>query len=74
MDKHWVLDGWIDITGVCEDEGWHLASAIKTLVDLGVEYRDAEAYADFAFHEKAVVKREDGGVLTPEQRQRLRAE
>ena len=74
MEKHWILDGWIDVTGVCEDEGWHLASVIRTLKDLDVDHRDAEAYADFVFHEKAVVKRAGGGVLTPEQRARLAVE
>ena len=67
----WILDGFVDLDGVCEDEGWHLASVERFLVTVGIERRDAEAYADFMFHQAAVVCDADGGRLTPEQRARL---
>lgn len=70
--KHWFIDGRIDLTGVCEDAGWHLATATEALRGLGLDWRDAEAFADFAFAEKALVK--DGSAdfpLSDEQEARL---
>ena len=71
-EQHLILDGWVDITGVCEDAGWHNASAADTLVELGIDKRDAEAYVDFAFAQRAAVT--DGAELTPEQAARLTRE
>ena len=71
-EQHLILDGWVDITGVCEDAGWHNASAIDALTELGIDTRDAEAYIDFAFAEHAAVS--DGAELTPEQAARLTRE
>ena len=69
--KRWILDGFVDLRGVCEDENWHLASVVRFLVTLGISRRDAEAYADFMFHENAATRDPHGGLLTPEQRARL---
>lgn len=46
-----------DVSGfaLCEEKGWHLASVIHALVDKGFSYRDAEAFADYAFTLVAVV-------------------
>jgi len=71
-EQHLILDGWVDLTGVCEDVGWHSASAIDMLVELGIDKRDAEAYVDFVFAEHATVS--DGAELTPEQAARLTRE
>ena len=50
-EQHLILLGWVDITGVCEDAGWHSASAIDALTELGIDTRDAEAYIDYVFAE-----------------------
>ena len=71
-NQHRILDGWIDLTGICEDAGWHNASAADTLVELGIDKRDAEAYIDYVFAERAAVS--DGAELTPEQAARLTRE
>lgn len=71
-EQRLILDGWVDLTGICEGAGWHLASAIDALTELGIDKRDAEAYADFAFAERAAVS--DGAELTPEQAARLTRE
>ena len=71
-EQHLILDGWVDITGVCEDAGWHNASAADTLVELGIDTRDAEAYIDFVFAQHAAVS--EGAELTPEQAARLKRE
>ena len=71
-DPHLILDGWVDLTGICEDAGWHNASAADTLVELGIDKRDAEAYIDYVFAERAAVS--DGAELTPEQAARLTRE
>ena len=70
--RRYFLLGWIDVTGICDDAGWHSASAIDMLVELGIDKRDAEAYVDFVFAEHATVS--DGAELTPEQAARLRRE
>ena len=71
-DQRLILDAWIDLTGICDDAGWHSASATDTLVELGIDKRDAEAYIDYAFAEHAAVS--DGAELTPEQAARLKRE
>lgn len=71
-DQRLILDAWIDLTGICDDAGWHSASAADTLVELGIDKRDAEAYIDYAFAEHAAVS--DGAELTPEQAARLTRE
>ena len=71
-NQHRILDGWIDLTGICEDAGWHNASAADTLVELGIDTRDAEAYIDFVFAQHAAVS--EGAELTPEQAARLKRE
>jgi len=71
-EQHLILDGWVDITGVCEDAGWHNASAADTLVELGIDKRDAEAYIDYVFAQHAAVT--DGAELTREQAARLTRE
>ena len=71
-EQHLILDGWVDITGVCEDAGWHNASAAVTLVELGIDKRDAEAYIDYVFAQHAAVT--DGAELTREQAARLTRE
>ena len=69
-DGHWFIDGHIDLTGVCENEDWHLASVERALVELGISKRDAEAFTDFAFHVSAAVT-DDPAELSVEQFQRL---
>ena len=71
-DQHLILDAWIDLAGICDDAGWHSASAIDALVELGIDKRDAEAYVDFVFAERAAVT--DGAELSPEQAARLTRE
>ena len=71
-DPHLILDGWVDLTGICEDAGWHNASAIAALTELGIDTRDAEAYIDYVFAEHAAVT--DGAELTREQAARLKRE
>jgi hypothetical protein len=71
-EQHLILDGWVDITGVCEDAGWHSASAVDMLVELGIDKRDAEAYVDYVFAQHAAVT--DGAELTREQAARLTRE
>jgi hypothetical protein len=68
---HCFVDGWLDVTGVCEDEGWHLASAEHTLMDLGLTRRDAETFAALAFHFAAVIRDAGPPELIPEQIKRL---
>ncbi len=71
-DQHLILDGWVDLTGVCADAGWHSASATDTLVELGIDKRDAECFIDYVFAEHAAVT--DGAELSPEQAARLTRE
>jgi len=71
-DQHLILDGWIDLTGICDDAGWHSAGAIAALTEMGIDRRDAEAYIDFVFAERAAVT--DGAELSPEQAARLTRE
>jgi len=71
-DQHLILDGWVDLTGICDDAGWHSASAIDALTELGIDTRDAEAYIDYVFAQHAAVT--DGAELTREQAARLKRE
>ena len=71
-DQRLILDAWIDLTGICDDAGWHSASAIDALTELGIDTRDAEAYIDFVFAQHAAVS--EGAELTPEQAARLKRE
>ena len=71
-EQHLILLGWVDLTGVCEDAGWHSASALDMLVELGIDKRDAEAYVDYVFAQHAAVT--DGAELTREQAARLKRE
>ena len=71
-DQRLILDAWIDLTGICEDAGWHSASATDTLVELGIDKRDAEAYLADVFAQHAAVT--DGAELTREQAARLKRE
>ena len=71
-DQRLILDAWIDLTGICDDAGWHSASAIDALTELGIAARDAECFIDFAFAEHAAVT--DGAELSPEQAARLKRE
>ena len=71
-NQHLILDAWIDLTGICDDAGWHSASATDTLVELGIDRRDAEAYIDYVFAQHAAVT--DGAELTREQAARLKRE
>ena len=71
-DQRLILDAWIDLTGICDDAGWHSASAIAALTELGIDTRDAEAYIDFVFAQHAAVS--EGAELTPEQAARLKRE
>ena len=71
-DQRLILDAWIDVTGICDDAGWHSASAIAALTELGIDTRDAEAYIDYVFAQHAAVS--DGAELTPEQAARLTRE
>ena len=71
-DQRLILDAWIDLTGICDDAGWHSASATDTLVELGIDKRDAEAYIDYVFAQHAAVT--DGAELTREQAARLKRE
>ena len=63
-EQHLILLGWVDITGVCEDAGWHSASAVDMLVELGIDKRDAEAYVDYAFRELFAKFAEGAGAST----------
>jgi len=71
-DQRLILDAWIDLTGICDDAGWHSASAIDALTELGIDTRDAEAYIDYVFAQHAAVT--DGAELTREQAARLKRE
>jgi hypothetical protein len=71
-DQRLILDAWIDLTGICDDAGWHSASAIAALTELGIAARDAECFIDFAFAQHAAVT--DGAELTREQAARLTRE
>ena len=71
-DQRLILDAWIDLTGICDDAGWHSASAIAALTELGIAARDAEAYIDYVFAQHAAVT--DGAELTREQAARLKRE
>ena len=51
----WVIDATIDLTQICENAAWHLATAIDALVASGLSRQDAEAFAGFAFREHAKV-------------------
>lgn len=70
------IDRKIDLTGICVAANWHLQSVIEALVGAGVERRDAECFAAFAFADFAL---ECGGdcdgdpsdELTAEQWERL---
>ena len=71
-DQRLILDAWIDLTGICDDAGWHSASAIAALTELGIDTRDAEAYIDYVFAQHAAVS--EGVELSPEQAARLKRE
>ena len=71
-DQRLILDAWIDLTGICDDAGWHSASATDTLVELGIDRRDAECFIDYVFAQHAAVT--DGAELTREQAARLTRE
>ena len=71
-DQRLILDAWIDLTGICDAAGWHNASAIDALTELGIDTRDAECFIDFVFAEHAAVT--DGAELSPEQAARLTRE
>ncbi len=71
-EQHLILDGWVDLTGVCDDAGWHSASAIDALTELGIDKRDAECFIDYVFAAHTAVS--DGAELTPEQAARLKRE
>ena len=71
-DQRLILDAWIDLTGICDDAGWHSASAIAALTELGIAARDAECFIDYVFAQHTAVS--DGAELTPEQAARLKRE
>jgi hypothetical protein len=52
---NWIIDATIDLTQICENAAWHLATAIDALVASGLSRQDAEAFAGFAFREHAKV-------------------
>ena len=70
MNAHWLIDGYIDLTSLCESEAWHLASVERALIGMGLTRRDAEAFTDFAFNASAAVT-DQPAELTPEQFERL---
>ena len=53
MREGWVIDDRIDLTKILEDEEWHLSSVIAALKLAGLTQEDAEAFAAFAFADKA---------------------
>jgi len=67
----WMIDGCINLTALCENERWHLASVIARLQQIGLERRDAQAFACFAFADAAVAGDWPDELVTPEQRARL---
>jgi len=67
----WLIDGCVNLTALCENERWHLASVIGRLLDIGLERRDAEAFASLAFADAAVAGDWPDELVTPEQRARL---
>jgi hypothetical protein len=71
---NWMIDGKINLTETCEKHNWHLGSVQGALQEQGLTYRDAEAYAHFAFANVAVVADYDADeCLTSEQHERLSA-
>lgn len=54
-----ILDGTIDLFAHADDVDWHLASLTERLVNLGINYRDAEAFANFAFEAAVWVALDD---------------
>ena len=49
----WVIDTTIFLEEICETANWHLATVICALVAKGLTREDAEAFAEFAFDDKA---------------------
>ena len=69
---NWIIDNKINLTEICEAENWHLASVRKRMEGEGIDARDAEAFAAFAFADEATV-RDDApeDLVTDEQYNRL---
>ena len=66
------LDGHIDLDDVCEQAGWHRATAISILQDKGIAAQDAIAFVAFTFADRAEVCDEPAGdLLTAAQWDRL---
>jgi len=49
----WIVDDKINLSVLCEEAGWHLATTVDRLAGEGLSHQDAEAFADFAFADEA---------------------
>lgn len=49
----WMIDGQVNLTQIATESDWHLASTIDGLMAAGLGRADAEAFADFAFADRA---------------------
>lgn len=68
----WIIDGKINLDQTAEESNWHLATTIAKLQEQGLERRDAEDFADFAFSDHAAVRdRRPEECVTDEQWDRL---
>lgn len=50
---NYLIDGEIDLAAICEEAGWHHATCMDKLQEKGLSRQDAEAFAEFAFAERA---------------------
>lgn len=48
-----ILDNKTDLTDVCGRAGWHHATAVDALTQLGINQKDAETFIDYTFECKA---------------------
>ena len=60
--KHWFV-GDVDITRLCEDAEWHLATAYDAAKAAGLD----EAFVDFVFSDKAENDDVDAGELVTDE-------
>ncbi|MBK7406409.1 MAG: hypothetical protein IPJ41_17855 [Phycisphaerales bacterium] len=49
----WKIDGTVNLTAICLESEWHLATAIDGLIAAGLSREDAGAFANFAFADDA---------------------
>ena len=56
---NWMIDGEINLTEICEREGWHRLSVVDALEAQGIGRGDAQEFTEFAFNNMATIKDED---------------